>query len=265
MSFRCSGTVYYNEVITKKQCLDCALSGKNDCGFGYALLKSIWNWSEHERTGLHTTDLTGCLKKTYFDKTSPVPSPIHTNMLLYLGTITHLMLEGAEDENFTAEMPVKGLDVVGTADVVYENGVLEDFKTTRWMYPQYLPYGSHELQTNIYAQMLREMGTEVEQIFIQYIDMSGPTKCKSCKIHVEKRADGGLACPRCGKTPRNAHLGALRCEIPVYSVEEITSVIERRRDTVLTALETATPPLGEPGFLCRYCDHTDICPEADLS
>lgn len=261
---KCSGTTYYNQVITEEQCLACATAGTNDCSYGYALLKSIWEWDSHVRTGIHTTDLTSCLKKSYFDKKSPVAKKLHTNMLLYIGTITHAMLEGAEDDTFTAEMSVEGLGVVGTADVVYENGVLEDFKTTRWMYPQYLPYGKHEQQVNFYAQMLREMGIETTQIFIQYLDMSGPTKCRKCKVQVEMQEDGGLACPLCMTTPPNAHLGALRCEVPVWTAEQASDQMNQRREVLEVALESDIPPLAEPDWLCKYCGHSDICPEAEL-
>ena len=262
--FKCSGTTYFNQVITEEQCLSCALANTNDCNYGYALLKSIWDWDKKERTGIHTTDLTSCLKKSFFDKVSPAARPLHTNMLLYIGTITHAMLEDGADENYEAEVHVEGLGVVGTADAVYKDGVLEDFKTSRWLYPQYLPYGKHEEQTNIYAQMLREMGHEINQIFIQYIDMSGPTKCRSCKVQVEMREDGGLACPMCGTTPKNAHLGALRYEINVWTEEQVTNHTIQRRDVLQQALDTNIAPNGEPDWLCKYCGHTDICPEAKL-
>ena len=111
----------------------------------------------------------------------PAVSPIHENMVLFLGTITHAMFE-QENENYRSELKLEALDVVGRADIIYNNGTVIDLKTTRWMKTANLPYGSHEIQVNIYAQLMREMGLEVKDLYIQYIDLSGPTKCRKCKL-----------------------------------------------------------------------------------
>lgn len=259
MSFICSGTTHFDEVVTREDCAECSLSRENDCGYDYSLLMSFWNWAAHERTGIHVSDLTYCLRKSYYERVDPRPSLLHSNLLLYLGTITHGMLEGAEDDQFDAELSVKGLGIVGTADVVYKDGTVVDFKTTRWLNKSKLPYGSHEIQTNIYAQLLREQFREVNRIYIQYIDMSGPTKCRSCRVPMAMREDGGIACPQCGKVYKNPHLGAVTLEIPVWTEKQVTQFINTRREELETALETKEPPPGEPDWLCNYCDHKGEC------
>ena len=166
---------------------------------------------------MHVTDLTGCLKKAYLDKAKPKPQWVHERLVLFIGTAMHGLLEEG-DEIIDAELPLEAYGVRGTADVVYKaDGRVIDYKTTRWLNPSKLPYGSHELQVNIYAQLLRGMGREVSDLFIQYIDMSGPTKCRQCRLPVRPEASGILACPRCGVAPKNAHLGVALMEVPALS------------------------------------------------
>ena len=260
----CSGTRFDTE-ITPQQCLNCALKRQNDCGYGYAMLNSMFD--DKERTGIHVTDLTGCLRKSFYEKTQPRAKYVHEKLLLFIGTITHAIFErGLENnEHLQAELKVKGLGIEGTSDIVYEEGRLVDFKTTRWMKPGYLPYGSHEMQLNVYAQMLREMGREINSLAIQYIDMSGPTKCRACKVPVRMRPDGGVACPMCGYIPRDPHLGAYLCEIPVWTETQCKDWINRRREALEVGLVFGDAPDGDPGFLCRYCDFTDICDVSEVT
>ena len=169
----------------------------------------------------------------------------------------HAQLE-KDDFNFKSELELIALGIVGKADVYYANGRILDYKTTRWLTPSRLPYGSHEKQVNIYAAMLREMGLPVTSAAIQYIDLSGPTKCRKCnKTYVP--ANGQLECPICGASKEDAHLGALIFEIELAPHEQVVQAIEERRDALLTALDTRTEPTRERSYLCDYCSFRDIC------
>jgi len=132
-------------------------------------------------------------------------------------------------------------------------------KSTRWLTPSKLPYGSHELQVNIYAEMLRQNGKDVRSAAIQYIDMSGPTKCRTCKVMYVPNGAGDLSCPKCGKSSNEAHTGAVLIEIPLRDPAEIQQLIEERRNKLLKALETGEMPDTEPSFLCEYCPFVEIC------
>src|SRR6185295_15008554 len=114
-----------------------------------------------------------CLRQAYYTKTSPPVEYVHDMLNRFIGTGLHQFIEGFESPEFTNEMPLQALGLVGTADVVYDNGRVIDFKTTRWMKPAKLPYGSHAMQLNIYAALLRAQGKEVTSLAIQYIDLSG--------------------------------------------------------------------------------------------
>jgi hypothetical protein len=238
--------------MTEEECLTCALAQNNTCGYDYNLLKGIFN--NPPRTGIHVTDILGCPLKAYLDKIDPQPQYVHERLLVTLGSAVHKFLE-APDENFDCEVPLTGLGLVGTADVVYKDGRLTDIKTTRWIIDvARLPYKTHVLQVNIYAHLLRLSDREVREAAIQYIDMSGPTKCRSCRVSFRMNGDG-LACPICGGTSRSSHLGAVLVPVPLYDPEYMDHFIQARRDDIQAAMETGLRPRPDPSYLCSYCAH----------
>jgi hypothetical protein len=245
-------------VLAAEDCLQCALDGYNECGYEYGLLRALFAGSD--RTGIHVSDLLGCLKSAYLTKVDPQPEYVHEKLMKTLGTLVHSIVEQS-DEYADAEVCLSALGIVGRADRFYKDGRLIDYKTTRWLYPSKLPYSSHGTQANIYAHLLRKMGREVKSISIQYIDMSGPTKCRSCSLPV-RMVNGVLACPKCGNEPKNAHLGALLVDIPLMDEEEVEGLIVGRREELQAALDTGLTPMGEPSFLCAYCMHREGCAEA---
>jgi CRISPR/Cas system-associated exonuclease Cas4 (RecB family) len=229
----------------------------NTCGFDYSLLTTML--SDHERIGVHVTDLTGCLRRAWYDKVSATPEYVHTRLYRVLGTALHAKLEQGDDDFAQSEVSLSAMGIVGTADVVYEDGRVIDYKTARWLTPSRLPYGSHELQLNIYAELLRQAGQEVTSLAVQYIDMSGPYKCKKCKVLYEPDNHGDLYCPKCGASNVEAHPGVVLKEIAIMDREEIQKLIVERRDTLITSLENNDPPDKEEGWLCNYCNHEPIC------
>lgn len=244
-------------------CLKCALEHNNTCGYDYALIRQMMNdeVKEARRGEIHVTDLTGCLLKAYLDKVSPAPEYIHETLARWLGTNFHGAAEGSDDV-LDSELPLAWNGIVGKSDVVYKDGRVVDFKFTRWMYVNKLPYGSHALQVNIYAYLLRKMGREVSRLQIQYVDASGPSKCRKCRVPVravrDEYGDIELKCPKCGNFVTGAHLGAYLVDIPLLSDEEVEDEILDRKEKLEAALAMQMPPEAEPGFLCAYCPHRDI-------
>lgn len=240
------------------KCLKCALDQENDCGYDYALLRVLF--TDPPRTGIHVTDLTGCLRRSYLDKAEPSPEYVHEMLIRSLGTMTHGHFEGS-DEYLDSEIPVEADGIVGRADIVYKDGRIVDFKTTRWLMPDKLPYSSHGLQVNIYAYLLRKMGREINSLQIQYIDLSGPAKCRIHKMPVRYNALGQLTCPVCDNSPKGAHLGAVLFDIPFLPEDEIARTVNERRDALNKALKSKEQPKAEPSFLCNYCAHVEKCAE----
>ena len=193
--------------MTARECLDCALAnGTPPCQFDYGLLLSML--SDEPRPDIHVTDLTGCLRKAWFTKMDPQPEYVHDMLARTVGTFFHAEAE-AEDTHTWSELKLDVDGVVGRADRVYKNGRVVDYKTARFLYMNLLPYNSHGVQLNIYAHMLRKMGYEVNELAIQYICLSGPTKCSKHRKAVVW-ADGELICPRVRQSPQERPPG--RCD-----------------------------------------------------
>jgi CRISPR/Cas system-associated exonuclease Cas4 (RecB family) len=247
--------------LPKDECLACALAGSNTCGYDYALIAAMF--SDKVRTGIHVTDLTGCLRNAYYVKTVPVAEYVHDMLNRFLGTGVHKYIESFPSDEYRNEVALKGLGLEGTADIIYKNGRLTDFKTTRWMKPGNLPYVSHVQQLNIYAAMLRENGVDVKSAAIQYIDLSGPPKCKVCKGQLSREHDGVPVCTRCERLAPEAHNGALVVEIPLDDHQDIAQWIETRRSILEMSIETGSVPDMEESYLCGYCPFYDICDKVE--
>jgi CRISPR/Cas system-associated exonuclease Cas4 (RecB family) len=245
-------------VMTKTGCLACAAQLTNECGFDYSLLNALY--SDKERSGIHVTDLTGCLRQSYYSKTeAPLEFP-HQMLTRFYGTAVHAHIESFPmPEFFDSELSVDALGLVGTADIVYKNGRLVDFKTTRWLMKNKLPYGSHVRQLNVYAALLRAQGREVTSAAIQYIDLSGPTKCTSCKGPTEPDAGGVMVCTRCGKTLPNGHPGVAMVEVELEDDATVAEWINTRRKILEMALESRISPDPDPSYLCDYCAFAQRC------
>jgi CRISPR/Cas system-associated exonuclease Cas4 (RecB family) len=243
--------------MAKEACLGCALSCANTCGFDYSLLHALY--LDKEREGIHVTDLTGCLRQAYYTKVfAPVEFP-HKMMNRFLGTAVHKHIESYPSNRYDSELPLEGLGLVGTADVVYKDGRIIDFKTTRWISLERLPYGSHVQQLNVYAALLRAQGREVNSAAIQYIDMSGPSKCPTCKGPCAPGEDGLMTCTRCGRPLPKAHPGVALVEVELEPPSVVAEWIETRLKLLQMGLEASEAPDAEPSYLCDYCAHAKQC------
>lgn len=252
----CSGEVY-TDPIDKETCLNCALSkGTPPCGLSYGVIKAIFKSQEFDgrRDEVHVTNLTGCLLKAYYEKTEPAIPYVHELLIVFYGIAVHDYIERAleNDPNMGAEIDVEALGAKGRIDQKQGSHII-DLKTTRWMYLNRLPYGNHAEQVNYYAAMLKANGEEVDQLTIQYLDMSGATKCKnkSCDRYKMpmKMVDGTVMCPSCQSKLKGNHLGGITVDIPVYEEVEI----EERATKLQKAMDNKTPPEPEPSWLCKYC------------
>jgi CRISPR/Cas system-associated exonuclease Cas4 (RecB family) len=228
----------------------------NTCGYDYSLLKYLL--FDNERTGIHVTDITQCLRKTWYTRKEIPVEFVHEMQIRKLGTAVHSKLENVNEE-FQSEFPVSALGLTGTVDVWYNKlGRILDYKTTRWLTPSRLPYGSHATQVNYYAVLLREMGYLVSSAAIQYIDLSGPTKCRKCNKTYQP-IDGQLRCPKCFATNGEAHTGAALFEIPLWDHEQTKGEILAKIANLQKAIDDGIAPEREPGFLCDYCPWLEKC------
>jgi CRISPR/Cas system-associated exonuclease Cas4 (RecB family) len=254
-------------VVTAQECLDCSLrAGHPECEYDYGLLAALLK--NEPRPEIHVTDLTDCLRRAWYAKKEPRPGWVHDRLAAYIGTLFHSSVEITNDAT-RSEVPLSYGGVVGTADRVYANGRVVDYKTTKYIYLDRLPYGSHSLQINLYAHMLRKMGHKVTSLAIQYIATTGPTTCTGRKgmkhaAMTLERVNGVLMCPHCGSVPRNGHQGVALVEVPMMPEYQIEAVFNERRDALQKALESGEPPEAEPSWLCAYCRVIDRCSKGEI-
>jgi len=246
--------------LTTEQCLECALKSPKHhppCGFDHGFLKSLFD-TEDRSEEIHVTDILGCLKRSYLGKVDRKPVHVHELIVLAMGRAVHSLVEKS-DEVASSEMSLEYEFLVGTSDRVYKDGRVVDYKSTRWLMPDKLPYGKDEAQVNVYGFMLRRMGFPVTSLAIQYIDMSGPTKCRACKRTV--RMYDTLRCPNCMKEVKNAHLGAVLYEVDMWNESELEWYIRDNMAKLSKALTDKIAPEATVGYLCGYCAHSDECLE----
>lgn len=256
MNVLCSGEVY-DKPISTTTCLACCLDkrGNPPCGYGYRLLYAMFKGLEDRSDSIHVTDLTSCLLKAYMDKIDPAPKKVHEILPLWIGIAIHDALD-VSNAVVTSEIPVQYNGVVGRIDAVVEmpdgNNVIEDTKTKRWMNLSQNISPENKRQINMY----RVMRGQQDDMYIQSIDMSGPSKCrkKECGRATMQMINGVIQCPKCGNTSKEFHLGAVIT--PVEVQQDTPYFIAQRYDALNDALCQNKAPDAEPGWMCGYCPHT---------
>ena len=243
--------------MSAQACLECAFQqGHPPCNMDYGLLKAMY--TNPDRDEIHVTDLTSCLLKAWYAKRQPQPEYPHEMLARHVGTMFHATLE-ISDELGQSEVPIAFDEVTARSTGPTRMAGLLTTKSTKYIYLDKLPYSSHDLQVNIYGYMRRKLGYPVTSLAIQYVCLSGPTKCRTHRKTVEW-IDGGLRCPTCGITPKNAHQGFVMVEIPMMTDEEIEAIFKQRAGTLRSALNNGHQPEAEPGWLCDYCSFVHVCP-----
>lgn len=256
MNVLCSGEVY-DKPINTTTCLACCIEkGSNPpCGYGYRLLYSMFKGMEDRSDEIHVTDLTSCLLKAYMDKIDPAPKRVHEILPLWIGIAIHDALD-MNNDYVTSEITVDYNGVVGRVDaVIYPpemDTIIEDTKTKRWMSLSQNVSPENARQVNMY----RVMRGKQDKMQIQYIDMSGPSKCrkKECKRATMQMINGVVQCPKCGNTSKEFHLGASITQVDVQ--QDTPYFIAQRYDILNDALCQSKAPDAEPGWMCGYCPHT---------
>lgn len=245
------------QVTTLQACLKCATEGPG-CHIPRGFILSLIN--ENGREGIHVTDITGCLRKGFYKRTEePRATLLSAYAVRLYGTVIHdAFAKHDEEANTKLVLDFGDVQIVGTADAVYD-GTIEDIKTTRWLQPYMLPYGNHLKQILYYAVMLWKSGKPVHKGIIRYVDLSGPSKCRKCKVQ--------HSLCQCGAAiPKGAHNGFWA--YTVFWTERDFEIAYQEMNTVVHQLQTAIQmnlaPDGTPSWECRYCDFSGQCKYAQL-
>ena len=236
------------------ECFQCAFTSKfPPCNMDHRLINAMFMSNLKERNGIHVTDLVSCPRKVYLDRENPVPEQVHQSLARFKGSAIHAYIEKYNNGVGNPEEQMEWQGVVGSPDNLHD-GRLIDYKTTKDIYWNLIPYGEHEIQLNLYAYMLERMGKQVDSMAIQYISNKGATQCSKCRVAMEW-TEVGIACPICGKQINSGHLGVALVEIRKLDRSELDEVFRHRKSLLEEALKKKELPLGEPGWLCKFWKH----------
>jgi len=131
--------------------------------------------------GISVTQLLGCPRKVFLEKTTEFYEAPLSNWPAMRGTLVHAILEGQSGDGATVEERYekqhRGVTISGQPDSVRAVGkgkkrLLRDWKSTNKL-PQYdSAYSSHKLQVNIYRWLL-DLDPRLTEIEVVYISMDG--------------------------------------------------------------------------------------------
>jgi len=202
--------------------------------------------------GISVTQLLGCPRKVFLEKTNDWYSAPIENWPALRGTIVHNILEqtgGANSEvEVRYEREYRGVVLSGQPDSVRVLGsgkrrLLRDWKSTNKL-PYYdNAYSSHKLQTNIYRWLL-ELDPRFTEIEIVYISMDGVKA-----IPLKK---GGTT--RYGRAIENQ----------VMTDEEVEAYLDDRLMTLAAQTEAGRPVAyhnvdEEDLWNCQFCPVKPVC------
>jgi CRISPR/Cas system-associated exonuclease Cas4 (RecB family) len=249
--------------IDHTECLACARAAViPPCNFEYSFLSAQFaTFGEGDRSNeIHVTDIVHCIRKSFLDKTAPVAETPAEGLAKFRGIAIHDFMEG-KNSWAIPEQSIVHDGVMGRTDVLYESTggewVLADYKTARQIYTDRLPYAEHELQMNFYAYMMDKQGKKIDRLVLVYFSNAGPSTCsgKGCKKASMQYILGTLACPVCGREPRDAHFGVKAIEVPKMRSRDVEQIFRDRKMGLEQAMATGALPVASPGWLCGFCKH----------
>lgn len=202
--------------------------------------------------GISVTQLLGCPRKVFLEKTNDwFSSPIE-NWPALRGTIVHNLLEATGGENTEVEVryakEYKGITLSGQPDSVRVIGkgkrrLLRDWKSTAKLPFYDNAYTGHRMQTNVYRWLL-DLDPRFTEIEIVYISMEGVKA-----IPLKK---GGTT--RYGRAIENQ----------VLDNEQVEAFLDERLLTLAKQNETGIPvayhDVDEADLWnCNFCPVKDVC------
>jgi CRISPR/Cas system-associated exonuclease Cas4 (RecB family) len=200
------------------------------CGVCYpkqllaAMLKPLTYWTDDAT--LRVTQLIGCLRKNYFDRTSGAHVRLDEAYILSRGSLMHYrLLRFFPRRELEIRGDFNGIEVQGHIDAMDDDDNLYELKTVAWMPKK--PYNHHMQQLHSYYTMLEMNGIPVGHLRLIYATI---TEMKVIEIQ-----------------PMNMH-----------------AWISKRARTLSKALRERIPPSvdwGVEDWRCERCTHKTRCAE----
>jgi len=184
-----AGIVSNDKNLTWNRVFDIAEEAGHIDGIPLPVLQAIREFSLEDHDLVSASQICGCLRAAYLKRHIDYFEKPGKWLPLMMGTFTHWLLEQPPTngtyqgltELALQRTTSEGVVVTGHADHVdLEHSTLSDYKTTRWLKPANLPYGTHRAQVNVYRWLLEknEIGPayDTEHLQIVYIDLTGPAR-----------------------------------------------------------------------------------------
>lgn len=158
-----------------EKCLKCAIFHKNTCQFDYPILSSmVLNLRKEE--GISVSSILNCLRKVVLQIRNDVYLDPRELYYSFRGQLFHTVIAQAQEEKAIVEQrferDIAGITLVGHPDVIYpEQKKLVDYKSTRRIPKEDIPYAHHSLQVNLY-RYLAAPKYQIDHLEIVYFDMS---------------------------------------------------------------------------------------------
>lgn len=163
------------------ECLACAASHENPCQFDYPILVTMHR-NIRKRQGISVSSLLNCLRKVVLEARNDVyldPSQLYYAFRgqLFHAVVAQAQVDGALCEK-RFERTVAGIVLSGHPDVIYpEERKLVDYKSTRRIPKDDIPYANHGHQVNLYRYLVMPQ-YQIEYLEIVYFDMMSVKRVK---------------------------------------------------------------------------------------
>jgi len=186
---------YKRKDISMQDCLECARTQQNPCGYPAEVVEGIkfFNESENRKDMVSATAILGCMRSIYLGQTNDYYAPLDSLYWSFRGQLGHLLCEKFKQGGAITEKrfrrTVGKIKISGKMDVIYPDlKLIRDFKTTKAVPRKDTPYENHILQTNIYKWILakpdNEEPIEIDKLKVTYFDMK-ETKTVDCPLMEE--------------------------------------------------------------------------------
>ena len=177
----------------------------------------------HDNNVIHVSEVTGCLRKSWYARKFPVKTIDTVNIIMSIGNGVHSLLqEYLASEGWKSEVRVewnfRKFRLVGHIDLYHpENNIVIELKTTSKKPKE--PYPSHLMQLNAYLRMI-----SADKGYIVYVSRDGHVKVFQHSFS-----------------------------------KQLWSQTIKRAFRLWHALKENNPPDPEPSPLCNYCSFKWRC------
>ena len=157
------------------ECLRCAASHKNLCQFDYPILHAM-QCNLRDQDGISVSSLLNCLRKVVLQMNNDVYLDPTQLYYAFRGQLFHAVIAQAQSDGAVAEQMfsriVADIVLTGHPDVIYpEQKKLVDYKSTKRIPKDGIPYANHGIQVNLYRYLVAPE-YDIDKLEIVYFDMS---------------------------------------------------------------------------------------------